>query len=536
MSRIGWLTLGIFSSKQPVEKKRIQNSQAREPLSGNNSILGEEPALAPASNLTTSKNKLEHKKPEAASQQVVNTESDLRKDNPLLVDIESEPDEAPRQRGWLPANKQSQIALQLQVADMLRKKVLAPDLSLDMPLERTEEREEKAISAIARLMENGRITPPADESEQELFFSNILDEIFGFGPLEKLIASEDISEIMVNGPYVIFIEIKGRLYESGHKFLDDDHAERIIKRIVLPLGRLADAENPLVDARLPDGSRFNAVMRPVAIDGPSMSIRKFAKNRLDVAKLLDFGALTKDMAYFLEAIVVGRQNIVVSGGTGSGKTTLINCLSGYIPEHERTVTIEDAAELQFSQRNVVRLETKKPTPQAPREVSIRDCVKNALRMRPERIVVGECRGGETLDMLQAMNTGHDGSMTTVHANDPRSCLSRLETLVLMSGEELPLAVVRKQIATSVNFIVQVSRLRDGSRKITHITEVAGMEGDTVILSDIFKFNDEGDTSGGKVRGEHSSTGQRPSCEPVLKQYGYSLPSSLFMKPRKRQAN
>ena len=322
------------------------------------------------------------------------------------------------------------------------------------------------------------------------------------------------------------------MVESGHKFLDDDHAERIIKRVVLPLGRLADSENCLVDARLPDGSRFNAVMRPVTLDGPSISIRKFAKNKLGIPDLVKFGSLTEDMAFLLEALVVSRQNVVVSGGTGSGKTTLINCLSGFIPEDERTITIEDSAELQLTQRNVVRLETKKPTPQSPTEITVRDCVRNALRMRPERIVVGECRGGETLDMLQAMNTGHDGSMTTVHANDPRSCISRLETLVLMSGEDLPINIVRKQIAGSINFIVQASRLRDGSRKVTHITEVVGMEGETVVLNDVFKFFDEGDTSSGKVKGEHGSTGTRPEAEGTFKRYGYKLPAAMFLNSYK----
>lgn len=457
---------------------------------------------------------------------------EARPDHPLLKVLPTEPDDVGRQRGWIPQDDQALLRKQVQTADILRKKVLAPNLSLDLPLERTEELEDKALDAIARLIDKGHISLPESESEQEAFFESILNETFGYGPLEAFVESDTVSEIMVNGPYIVFVEIDGRVHETGHKFLDDDHVERIIKRIALPLGRMADSENPLVDARLPDGSRFNAVMRPVAIDGPSISIRKFAKNRLSTKDLLNFGSLNKEMAYFLEAIVVGRQNIVVSGGTGSGKTTLINCLSGYIPEHERTVTIEDAAELQFWQRNVVRLETKKPTPNTPREVSIRDCVKNALRMRPERIVVGECRGGETLDMLQAMNTGHDGSMTTVHANDPRSCLSRLETLVLMSGEELPINIVRKQIAGSVNFIVQASRLRDGSRKITHITEVAGMEGDTVVLNDIFKFYDEGDQNG-KVAGQHASVGLRPNCEPILKQYGYSLPAAMFIKPRKK---
>jgi pilus assembly protein CpaF len=334
---------------------------------------------------------------------------------------------------------------------------------------------------------------------------------------------------MVNGPYIIFVELKGKgLVESGYKFLDDDHVERVIKRIVKPLGRMADADHPLVDARLPDGSRVNAVLRPCAIDGPNITIRKFAKERLTMDNLISFGSLTSSMADFLQACVVSRMNIIVSGGTGSGKTTLINCLSGYIPEGERTVTIEDAAELQFKQRNVVRLETKKPTPDSPGIITVRDCVVNALRMRPERIVVGECRSGETLDMLQAMNTGHDGSMTTVHANSPRDCISRLETLVLMAGVDLPLQVVRTQIAKAINLIVQVNRLRDGSRKITFITEVQGIEGDTPVLTDIFKFVEKGEEEG-KVTGEHEPAGLRPKCEPTLRNHGFNLPATMFMK-------
>jgi len=356
----------------------------------------------------------------------------------------------------------------------------------------------------------------------------VMDEIFGFGPLEPLIRTDDISEIMVNGPYIVFVERKGRLVESGHKFLDDDHVERIVKRVVKPLGRVVDGHNPLVDARLPDGSRVNAVIRPCAIDGPNMTIRKFAKDKLGIQDLLNFASLNDNMATFLEAAVVSRQNIIVSGGTGSGKTTLINVLSGFIPGHERTVTIEDAAELQFKQRNVVRLETKKPSPQSPQEVTIRDCVINALRMRPERIVVGECRGGEALDMLQAMNTGHDGSMTTIHSNSPRDCISRLETLVLMAGVDLPLSVVRKQISSAINVIVQASRLRDGSRKITQISEVQGMEGETIVLSDVFKFADEGDGPDGKIIGTHKAGGSRPRCVARFKQYGFDLPPAVFM--------
>lgn len=457
-------------------------------------------------------------------------EAKLRAEDPLLLDLDSENADIPRQRGFLPERKAVVMRLQLQVADMVRKKVLAPNLSLEFPLERTAEYEEKARKTIEQLLQTGRIELPSYADERQ-FYADTMDEIFGFGPLQKFVNSDGVSEIMVNGPYVIFIEREGRVVESGHKFLDDDHVERIIKRIVRPLGRLADSEHPLVDARLPDGSRVNAVLRPVTLDGPSLSIRKFSKDKLGIPDLINFKAMTTDMALFLEGMVVSRQNVIVSGGTGSGKTTLINCLSGFIPEHERTVTIEDAAELQFKQRNVVRLETKKPTPEAPAEISIRDCVKNALRMRPERIVVGECRGAEALDMLQAMNTGHDGSMTTIHANDPRACISRLETLVTMAAD-MPIQIVRKQVADSINFIVQTSRLRDGSRKITHITEVVGMEGDTVVLSDIFRFLDEGDNPDGKIKGHHASMGVRPRVEPAFRQYGYNLPASMFLQQRR----
>ncbi len=349
----------------------------------------------------------------------------------LVIPLEEEPPGTPIQRGFITDRRAERLRLQLWLADNLRK-YIAPDVPLDLPLERTPERESIVEKRFQQALQKANIKLPTDISSEQ-FFGNICDEIFGFGPLEPFIRSNDITEIMVNGPYIIFVEQKGRLIESGHKFLDDDHVERIVKRIVKPLGRAADAEHPLIDARLPDGSRVNAVIRPCAIDGPNLTIRKFAREKLTIEDLIKFGSMTPAMAEFLEACVISRLNIVVSGGTGSGKTTLINCLSGFIPGHERTVTIEDAAELQFKQRNVIRLETKKATPESPGIVTIRDCVINALRMRPERIVVGECRGGETLDMLQAMNTGHDGSMTTVHANDPRSCFDRLESLVLMAG-------------------------------------------------------------------------------------------------------
>lgn len=445
----------------------------------------------------------------------------------LTIPLEQEPFGVPTQRGFISEGRTERLRLQLWIADNLRQSI-APDVPLDLPLERTPEREKIIAQRYQQAMQRANVRIPS-EITPEQFYNNVCDEIFGFGPLEPFIRSDLISEIMVNGPYIIFVEQKGRLVESGHKFMDDDHVERIIKRIVKPLGRAADAEHPLVDARLPDGSRVNAVLRPCAIDGPNITIRKFAREKLTIDDLIRFGSVTPMMAQFLEACVVSRLNIIVSGGTGSGKTTLINVLSGFIPGHERTVTIEDAAELQFKQRNVIRLETKKPTPESPATITIRDCVVNALRMRPERIVIGECRGGETLDMLQAMNTGHDGSMTTVHANDPRSCFDRLESLVLMAGVDFPIHVVRKQIASSVDLIVQASRLRDGSRKVTHITEIQGVEGENAILQNIFTFIDRGDGPDGKIAGEHQPGGIRPRCESRLKQNGFPLPAAMFMK-------
>lgn len=450
--------------------------------------------------------------------------------DPMFRLLEPEPAGTPPQRGTISDRQAALLRMQLQIADTLRQRFLAPNVSLDLPLERTPEYERTAREKLQQLISSGNCRLPSN-TNQEDFVNEVLNEAFGYGPIQSLTERTDITEIMVNGPYIIFVEKDGRVRETGYKFLDDDHAERIVKRIVLPLGRTVSIDNPLIDARLPDGSRVNAVIRPCAIDGPNITIRKFSKDKLTVHDLMRFGSLTEDMAKLLEAAVVSRRNIIVSGGTGSGKTTLINILSGYIPEHERTVTIEDAAELQLRQRNVVRLETKKPNPISPTEVTIRQCVINALRMRPERIVVGECRGGEALDMLQAMNTGHDGSMTTIHANTPRDCISRLETLVLMAGVDLPLMTVRKQIASAIHMIVQAGRLRDGSRKVTNITEILGMEGETVILQDIYQFYDEGDGPDGKITGYHGPTGVRPDSDSIFKQYGFNLPPTMFMKKK-----
>ena len=360
-------------------------------------------------------------------------------------------------------------------------------------------------------------------------FRDVVDEIIGYGPIEPLLNDDTVSEVMVNGAHSVYVERNGHLCKSAVEFDDDDHVLRIIDRIISPLGRRIDRRFPMVDARLPDGSRVNAIISPCALDGPSITIRKFTKDKLTVQDLIRFGSLSPEMAEFLEACVRSRLNIVVSGGTGSGKTTLLNVLSSFIPADERIVTIEDSAELQLHQDHVVRTETKPEDVDGTGAVPIRQLVRNALRMRPDRIVVGEVRGGEALDMLQAMNTGHDGSLTTIHANSPRDTIARMETLVLMAGMDLPLKVVRSQITSAVDLIVQQARLRDGSRKVIGITEVQGMEGDVAVLSDIFEFNETG-MQNGKVVGELAPTGIRPKFTEKLKVHGFDLPAEVFMRP------
>ncbi len=368
-----------------------------------------------------------------------------------------------------------------------------------------------------------RLTPHV----REALLQEILNELTGFGPIQPLLDDATVSEVMVNGPQAVFAERKGRIELTEVRFEDDAHVLRIIDRIVSPLGRRVDSDSPLVDARLPDGSRVNAVVPPIAIDGPSITIRKFGDKKLTIDDLIAFGSLTAEMAEFLRACVVARLNVVVSGGTGAGKTTLLNVLSNFIPDHDRVVTIEDSAELKLVQPNLVRLEARPPNVEGKNAVTIRDLVKNALRMRPERIVIGEVRGGEALDMLQAMNTGHDGSLTTLHANTPRDAISRLETMALMSGLDLPQQVVREQIAAAVDLIVQQARLTDGSRRVTAVTEVAGMEGNVVTLSDIFKFREEGRSAEGKVIGEMRPTGIRPLFGDRLKAAGFDLRPEIF---------
>jgi len=365
------------------------------------------------------------------------------------------------------------------------------------------------------------------EAVRQQLTRDVMNEVLGYGPIQPLLDDPDVSEVMVNGPKKIYIEKKGQLTKTPIVFDNEEHVLRVIDKIILPLGRRVDADSPTVDARLPDGSRVNAVVPPVALDGSTITIRKFRKDKLTPLQLIEFGSITQIMVEFLRACVLARLNIVISGGTGSGKTTLLNVLSGFIPEEERIITVEDAAELQLQQEHVVRLETKTASVDGRGVVSIRDLVKNCLRMRPDRIIVGECRGGEALDMLQAMNTGHDGSMTTVHANSPRDALSRIETLVLMAGMDLPLKVVRQQIASAVDVIVQQSRMKDGSRKVTAITEVAGMEGETVILTDVFKFDQTGVAQGGKILGDLKPTGIRPIFMPRLEAAGIKLGPEVF---------
>jgi pilus assembly protein CpaF len=365
------------------------------------------------------------------------------------------------------------------------------------------------------------------ESLRIQLFRDVMHELIGFGPIQDLLDEPEVTEVMVNRAEQVYIERKGKLIDTKVKFDNDEHIMRVIERIVSPLGRRVDTENPMVDARLPDGSRVNAVIPPVSIDGPVLTIRKFSKTKLTIEQLIEFDTLTPLMSDFLRACVLGKLNIIISGGTGSGKTTLLNVLSSFIPETERVVTIEDSAELRLDQRHVIRMEARPPNIDGRGEVTIRDMVRNALRMRPDRIVVGECRGGEALDMLQAMNTGHDGSLTTLHANSPRDALLRLETMVLMSGMELPLKVIRQQVASAVDLIVQQSRFKNGPRKITAISEVAGMEGDTIVMSDIFKFEQTGVTSEGDVIGSFKPTGIRPMFSPRLEAVGYKLGAEMF---------
>ena len=362
--------------------------------------------------------------------------------------------------------------------------------------------------------------------ERGRMYEQIAAEILGFGPLQTLLDEEDITEIMVNGAKNIYIERRGKLHRVPITFESNEHVMRIIERIVAPLGRRIDESSPYVDARLPDGSRVNAVIPPISLVGPSLTIRKFAKRPITVENLIQFGSITQDAIDFLSACVRAKLNIIVSGGTGSGKTTLLNILSGFIPSDDRIITIENAAELQLRQEHVVILESRPPNIENKGEITIRALVMNSLRMRPDRIIVGECRSDEALDMLQAMNTGHDGSMTTAHSNSPRDTLSRLETMVMMAGMDLPIRAIREQVSSAIDLIVHQSRMRDGTRKVVYITEVSGMEGDVITMTDIFQFQQEG-MEGEKIIGKLRPTGLRPKFMDRIEQADIHLPASIF---------
>jgi pilus assembly protein CpaF len=362
--------------------------------------------------------------------------------------------------------------------------------------------------------------------ERARLFEQIAAEILGLGPLQTLLEDDTITEIMVNGPKNIYIERKGKIHRVPITFESNDHVMRIIDRIVAPLGRRIDESSPYVDARLQDGSRVNAVIPPISLVGPVLTIRKFSRNPISVEQLIQFGSVSQESVQFLKACVEARLNVLISGGTGSGKTTLLNVMSSFIPSDERILTIENAAELQLRQEHVVTLESRPPNIEGRGEITIRDLVINALRMRPERIIVGECRGGETLDMLQAMNTGHDGSMTTAHANSPRDAISRVETMCLMAGMDLPVRAIREQISSAVDLIVQQERMRDGTRKVTSVTEVSGMEGDVITMTDIFVFEQSG-VENGQVVGRLRPTGLRPKFMDKIEATGIHLPPSIF---------
>ena len=383
---------------------------------------------------------------------------------------------------------------------------------------------EKIRGIIDEVVANGKLPAGIDPDRLE---EDIFNEAMRLGPLEELLADESVTEIMVNGPEKVYIERGGKLVLSDCQFSDDASVMAVIERIVAPLGRRIDESQPYVDARLADGSRVNAIIAPLALSGPTITIRKFAKKALTPEDFVRFGTWTPDAAKFMELCVRLRKNIIVAGGTGSGKTTLLNLLSGYIPENERIVTVEDAAELRLQQPHVVRLEARPPNIEGKGAVTIRDLVKNCLRMRPDRIIVGECRGGEALDMLQAMNTGHDGSLTTVHANSPRDVISRLETMVLMSGMELPARAIREQIQSAVDIIIHESRMSDGSRKVTAITEVTGMEGNQIVMQDIFAFNQTGIDANGKIVGRMKPTGAIPTWIDQVKARGIEVDMKMF---------
>ncbi len=405
----------------------------------------------------------------------------------------------------------------------VQNKLLA-EIDPSMDISKTEEVKKTIQDLFEQILAEENIV--LSRPERARLFEQIAAEILGLGPLQTLLEDDTITEIMVNGPKNIYIERKGKLHRVPVTFESNDHVMRIIDRIVAPLGRRIDESSPYVDARLQDGSRVNAVIPPISLVGPVLTIRKFSKNPISVEQMIQFGSISQEAVQFLKACVEARLNIIISGGTGSGKTTLLNILSSFIPADERIVTIENAAELQLRQEHVVTLESRPPNIEGRGEITIRDLVINSLRMRPERIIVGECRSGETLDMLQAMNTGHDGSMTTAHANTPRDALSRIETMCLMAGMDLPVRAIREQMSSAVDLICQQERMRDGTRKVTAVTEVSGMEGDVITMTDIFVFEQAG-VENGRIVGRLRPTGLRPKFMDKIESAGIHLPPSIF---------
>ena len=408
-------------------------------------------------------------------------------------------------------------------------KEIGVDLSPGQSLEQTGKIEQEVRQVAESYLE--RQNRFFTKTDREEIIRQVMDEVVGYGPITPLLKDETVSEVMVNGPYQVFVERRGKLEITPVTFRNNDHLYNIIERIIAPLGRRIDESVPMVDGRLPDGSRVNAIIPPLALNGCILTIRKFSSQLLKIEDLIRNGTLTLPMAKFLEGCVKGRLNIVVSGGTGAGKTSTLNIISAFIPPDERIVTIEDSAELDLKQEHVISLETRPANIEHRGEITIRDLVRNSLRMRPDRLVVGEVRGGEALDMLQAMNTGHDGSLTTGHSNSPRDMISRLETMVLMAGIDFPIRAIREQIASAIDLIVHQSRLQDGSRKITHITEVLGMEGDIITLQDVFVFDKKGIDERGKVKGFHRATGLKPRCTDKLVAMGIHIPDEYF-RPEK----
>jgi pilus assembly protein CpaF len=451
-------------------------------------------------------------------------EEDENPPDPEPADVpaagEEEEESAPDPLRELRRNVQTQIQLEL-LKRMDMKKLTVQGVDRE-GLE--DNAREKIRQIIDEVVANGRLPHGIDPVRLE---EDVFNESMRLGPLEELLADDSVSEIMVNGPEKVYVERNGKLQLSDCQFADDASVMAVIERIVAPLGRRIDESQPYVDARLSDGSRVNAIIAPLALSGPTITIRKFAKKALTPGDFIRFGTWTKNAAEFMRLCVILRKNIIVAGGTGSGKTTLLNLLSGFIPASERIVTVEDAAELRLQQPHVVRLEARPPNIEGKGAVPIRDLVKNCLRMRPDRIIVGECRGGEALDMLQAMNTGHDGSLTTVHANSPRDVISRLETMVLMSGMELPSRAIREQIASAVDIIIHESRLSDGSRKVTSITEVTGLEGSQIVMQEIFAFKQTGVDESGKIIGAMKPTGSVPTWIDQLKSRGIELDMGIF---------